>query len=76
MQWPPTRPGAKSRKFHLVRAGVEHVVDRNAHLAEDLRDFVDEGDVDVALRVLDHLGRLGGADVARHEHVAVAITAP
>ena len=30
-----------------------------------LRQFVDEGDVDVALDVLDHLGGLGDADRAR-----------
>ncbi len=34
----------------------QYVVDRDAEAAEDHRDFVDEGDVDVALGVLDHLG--------------------
>ena len=56
--------GRKCRKFHLVRCGVQHVVDRDAEPAEDHRHFVDEGDVDVALRVLDHLGGFGHLDVA------------
>ena len=70
MQCPPTRPGAKSRKFHLVRAAIENVVRGKPQRAENLRDLVDEGDVDVALGVLDHLGGLGGADVAGDEYLA------
>ena len=37
-------------------------MDREAELVEDHRHFVDEGDIDVALGVLDHFGRLGGPD--------------
>ena len=70
MQWPPTRPGSKPRKFHLVRGGCEHVPDRYADLREDLRDLVHEGDVDVALGVLDHLGGFGRLDRRRAEHAA------
>ena len=42
----------------------------NPHLAEDLRDFVDEGDVDIALGVFDDLRRFGGADVLGDEDIA------
>ncbi len=43
-------------------------MDRDAHFVEDRRDLVDEGDVDVALRVLDDLGRLGRLDVGGTEN--------
>ena len=59
MQWPPTRPGVKGRKFHLVDGGGEHLVGVEAELVEDDRQFVHQRDVEVALRVLDDLGRLG-----------------
>ena len=48
----------------------EHVPHRHADLREDLRDLVHEGDVDVALGVLDRLGRLGRLDRRRAEHAA------
>ena len=70
MQWPPTRPGSKSMKFHLVRADREHVPDRNAEPGNDLGDLVDEGDVDVPLRILDRLGGLGHLDRPRLERPA------
>ena len=58
------------QEIPLGAGGVEHVVGGEPEGAEDLRHLVDEGDVDVALGVLDHLGGLGGADVAGDEHVA------
>ena len=58
------------QEIPLGAGGGEHVVGRQPQGAEDLRDLVDEGDVDVALGVLDHLGGFGGADVAGDEHVA------
>ena len=68
MQWPPTSPGSKARKFHLVRAASSTSHDRDADLREDLGHFVDERDVDVALRILDRLGRLGRLDRGGPEH--------
>ena len=60
----------KRRKFHFVPAAAKHVVHRDADLAEDHRDLVHEGDVDIALRVLDHLGGFGRFDIARAERTA------
>ena len=57
MQCPPTSPGRNGRLQHLLGVDPEAV--------EDQRELVDERDVDVALRVLDHLGRLGDADARR-----------
>ena len=72
MQWPPTSPGWKRRKFHFVSARPRaRRRRRQAELGEDLGDLVHEGDVDVALGVLDHLGRLGGLDRAAPEGAAV-----
>ena len=62
MQWPPTSPGWNGRKFHLVPAAASTSHIDRPSLREDLRDLVHEGDVDVALGVLDHLGRFGGLD--------------
>ena len=54
----------------LGARGVEHVVRRQTEALADHRHLVDERDVDVALRVLDRLGGLGGPDVACDEHLA------
>ena len=64
MQWPPTRPGSNGRKFHLVPAASS-----TSHIDTPIRekiwvDLVHEGDVDVALGVLDRLGRFRGLDRA------------
>ena len=42
----------------LGACGFQHVEGVDAHLVENLRKLVHEGDVDVALRVLNHLGSL------------------
>src|SRR3546814_4022524 len=63
--------GGEAQEVPFRTGGIQYVVQGDAHLAEDHGDFVDEGDVDVALRVLDHLGGLGGADVLGDEDVAV-----
>ncbi len=55
--------GAEVEEVPLGAGGVQHVVDGEAEAAEDHGHLVDEGDVEVALGVLDHLGGLGGADV-------------
>ena len=67
---PPDQPRREVQKVPLGAGGVEHVVRGEPQRAEYLRDLVDEGDVDVALGVLDHLGGLGRADVAGDEHLA------
>src|SRR3546814_1993723 len=64
------QPRGEAQEVPFRTGGIQYVVHRDAHLAEDHGDFVDEGDVDVALRVLDHLGGLGGADVLGDEDVA------
>ena len=43
----------------------KHILRVDAHESEYLRQLVDEGDVDVALRVLYHLGGLGNLDGGR-----------
>ena len=62
MQWPPTRPGRNGRKFHLVPAASQHFARVDADAVEDDRQLVHQRDVEVALRVLDHLRRLGHLD--------------
>ena len=70
MQCPPTRPGSKPRKFHLVRAAASTSHIDTPIFEKICVDLVHEGDVDVALGVLDRLGRLGGLDRRRAEHAA------
>ena len=48
----------------------QNVMGRQADLVADHGEFVDEGDVDVALGVFDHLGRFGRFDIGRPEHPA------
>src|SRR3546814_11593754 len=45
-------------------------MDGQPKLSENLGDLVHEGDVDIALRVLDHLGGFGGLDRSRAEGAA------
>ena len=67
---PADQPRREIQEVPLGAGGLEHVVDGQAHFLEDGRHFVDEGDVDIALGVFDHLGRLGGADVPGDEDAA------
>ena len=46
----------------LGAGGGEHVGRADAHAVEDDRQLVHQGDVEVALGVLDDLGRLGDLD--------------
>ena len=62
MQCPPDQAGLERRKFHLVPAAVEDVLGVDAEPVEDHGELVDQRDVDVALGVLDDLGRLGDLD--------------
>ena len=63
MQWPPTRPGRKGRKFHLVPAAASTAC--VSMRVEDDGELVHQRDVEVALRVLDDLGGLRDLDRGR-----------
>ena len=76
MQWPPTRPGRNGRKFHLVPAASSTSSGVDADPVEDDRQLVHERDVEVALRVLDHLGGLGDLDAARRGSTPASMIAP
>ena len=49
----------------MLPAALQHLFGVDAHAVEDQRQLVDQRDVDVALRVLDHLGGLGDLDARR-----------
>ena len=53
---------AEGEKVPLGACGFQDVQGVDAHLVEDLGELVDEGDVDVALGVLDNLGGFGDLD--------------
>jgi hypothetical protein len=76
MQWPPTRPGTEAQEIPLGAGRLEHFAGVDADLVED-RNLVHQGDVDVALGVLDHLGRFGHLDrrclVDAGDHRAIEI---
>jgi hypothetical protein len=65
MQWPPTSPGRNGRKFHLLPAASRTSSGVDADPVEDDRQFVHQGDVEIALGVLDDLGCLGHLDAGR-----------
>ena len=65
MQCPPTSPGVNGRKFHLVRAAASTSAVRRPSRSKISDKFVHQRDVEVALSVLDHLGRLGDLDRRR-----------
>ncbi len=64
MQCPPTSARAERQKVPLGARGGEHFLGVDADAVADEGEFVDERDVDVALGVLDHLGRFGHLDAA------------
>jgi len=53
---------AEGQEVPLAAGGLQHGLGVDAHLVEDDGQLVDEGDVDVALGVLDDLGGLGHLD--------------
>jgi hypothetical protein len=55
---------AKWQEVPLAACGLQHFQRVDAHSLEDDRQFVDEGDVQVALAVLNHLGGFGHFDAA------------
>jgi hypothetical protein len=56
--------GAEGQEVPLGAGGFEHVQGVDAEAVEDQRQFVHQGDVEVALGVLDHLGGFGHLDRA------------
>src|SRR5207249_8292107 len=62
---PAHQAGTEIEEVPFAARRIEHVINRKPEIAEDHGHFVDEGDVDVALGVLDDLGGFGGADVGR-----------
>jgi hypothetical protein len=54
--------GTERQKVPLGAGGFQHFFGINAHLVEDKREFVDQGDVHVALGVFNHLGGFGYLD--------------
>ena len=56
--------GAEGQEVPFAAGGFQHFQGVDAELAEDQRQFVHQGDVEVALSVLDDLGRFGDADAA------------
>ena len=67
MQWPPTRPGPERQEVPLGAGRLEHVERVDADAVEDERQFVHQRDVEVALGVLDDLGRFGDLDAGRRD---------
>ena len=55
----------EGQEIPLGAGGVEHVVRVDAQPVADQGDLVDQGDVDVALGVLQHLGELRDPDRGR-----------
>ena len=62
MQWPPRPgPGLERREAErLRRGGVDHLPHVDLHPVAELRELVDERDVDGAVDVLEQLRQLGG----------------
>ena len=65
MQWPPTRPGVKWQEIPFGARGRQHVAGVDVEHVEDRRQLVHERDVEIALRVLDHLGGFRDLDRRR-----------
>jgi hypothetical protein len=54
MQCPPTSPGLKGRKFHLVQPQQNGM--HQYSLNEYFCQFIYKGYVDIALRIFNHFG--------------------
>ena len=65
MQWPPTRPGREAQEIPFGPGRRQHVARRDPKPIEDDRKLVHQRDVEIALGVLDDLGRLGDLDRRR-----------
>lgn len=56
--------GAKRQEVPLAACGLQHLQCVDADALEDDREFVDEGDVQVALAVFNHFGSFGHFEAA------------
>ena len=56
--------GAERQEVPLGAGRLQHFQGVDAELVEQDRQVVDQGDVEVALGVLDHLGRFGDLDAS------------
>ena len=54
--------GKQAKLLQALTRGLEDVARVDAQPVGDQRDFVDQGDVDVALGILQHLGEFGDAN--------------
>ena len=61
-------PRPERQEIPLGSGSLQHLDRVDADLVEDQRKLVHQRDVEVALRVLDHLGRFGDLDAARAMH--------
>ena len=59
------QPGPERQEVPLGPRGLQHILGVDAEPVEHQRQLVDQRDVDVALDVLDDLGRFGDADRLR-----------
>ena len=62
MQCPPTEAGAEWQEIPLGAGRQQHFLGVYADALKDHRELVDQRDVDIALGILDDLGRLGDLD--------------
>ena len=61
---PADQAGAEGEEIPLGAGSRQHLGGIDAQAIENEGEFVDQGDIDVALGVLDDLGRLRDADAA------------
>jgi len=59
---PADEPRPERQEIPLRARGLENVERVDAHPVEDQRQLVHQGDIQIALRVLDHLRRLRHLD--------------
>ena len=59
---PSDQPGPEGKEVPFGAGGFQNLLGVDAETFEDQGQFVDQRDVEVALRVFDNLGGLGHAD--------------
>ena len=62
---PTDQPGRKGQEVPFGTRPRQHVARADSQPVEDQGQFVHQGDIEVALRVLDHLGRFRDLDGGR-----------
>ena len=62
MQWPPTRPGVKPKKFHFVPAAASTSRVEDLKPIENNRKLVHQRNVEITLGIFDDLRRFGDLD--------------